>query len=76
MHDLRQWQKSGLKKSMLRLMFLVANLSTPAAWDSTKLQECFSRHHVNPRNVHIEITESMLMGDASHCLSTLESIAI
>lgn len=74
MHDLRQWQKSGLKINVAINVSGRQCINTRGMGFDQVLQECFNRHHVNPRNVHIEITESMLMGDASHCLSTLESI--
>ncbi|WP_297896062.1 EAL domain-containing protein [Shewanella sp.] len=74
MHDLRQWQKSGLNINVAINVSSRQCINTRGMGFDQVLQECFNRHHVNPRNVHIEITESMLMGDASHCLSTLESI--
>ncbi|MFB2687192.1 EAL domain-containing protein [Shewanella mangrovisoli] len=74
MHDLRQWQHMGFKLNIAINVSSRQCINTRGIGFDQVLQECFNRHHINPRNVHIEITESMLMGDASHCLSTLESI--
>ncbi|QDZ89126.1 EAL domain-containing protein [Shewanella decolorationis] len=74
MHDLRQWQHMGFKLNVAINVSSRQCINTRGIGFDQVLQECFNRHHINPRNVHIEITESMLMGDASHCLSTLESI--
>ncbi|MCL1090207.1 EAL domain-containing protein [Shewanella profunda] len=74
MLDLRQWQKSGLNINVAINVSGRQCINTRGMGFDQVLQECFNRHHVNPRNVHIEITESMLMGDASDCLSTLNSI--
>lgn len=74
MSDLRQWQKSGLNINVAINVSGRQCINTRGMSFDQVLQECFNRHHINPRNVHIEITESMLMGDASHCLSTLNAI--
>ncbi|WP_413473500.1 EAL domain-containing protein [Shewanella baltica] len=75
MHDLKQWQKSGININVAINVSSRQCINTRGIGFDQVLQECFNRHHVNPRNVHIEITESMLMGDASHCLSTLNAIS-
>lgn len=74
MHDLRQWQQLGLHLNVAINVSSRQCVNARGLGFDQVLQECFNRHHINPRNVHIEITESMLMGDASHCLTTLESI--
>lgn len=74
MHDLKQWQKSGLNINVAINVSSRQCINTRGMSFDQVLQECFSRHQIAPRNVHIEITESMLMGDASHCLSTLNAI--
>ncbi|QYJ78969.1 putative bifunctional diguanylate cyclase/phosphodiesterase [Shewanella acanthi] len=74
MADLKEWQQSGL------LLNLALNVSSRQCVNSRGigfeqiLAECFNRHKINPKNIHIEITESMLMGDATQGLSTLKAI--
>lgn len=74
MHDLSLWQKSGLNINVaINVSSCQCANSRDIGFDQV-LQECVNRYHVDPKYVHIEITESLLMGDASYGLSTLESI--
>ncbi|MGL4836321.1 MAG: EAL domain-containing protein [Shewanella sp.] len=74
MKDLRQWQQSGIDINVAINISSRQCINTRGMRFDQVLQECFHQHHINPQKVHIEITESMLMADASDCLHTLESI--
>ncbi|MGL5361227.1 MAG: putative bifunctional diguanylate cyclase/phosphodiesterase, partial [Shewanella sp.] len=72
--DLRLWQQQGIDINVAINISSRQCINTRGMRFDQVLQECFNQHHINPNKVHIEITESMLMGDASDCLHTLESI--
>ncbi|MGL4613449.1 MAG: EAL domain-containing protein [Shewanella sp.] len=74
MKDLHQWQQSGIDINVAINISIRQCINSRGVRFEQILEECFRQHHINPQQVHIEITESMLMGDASDCLHTLESI--
>jgi|GEM_PF-2249795 len=56
--QLHQWQKKGLK------LYVAVNLSTRQLWRDKmvdKISDAIARHHISPKDIELEITESATM---------------